>query len=132
MNLAHLWNQTFPVAPHTVLAIIALLLGAIQLWRPKGTGSHRVIGYLWVGLMAWVASSGLFIHEIRLWGPLSPIHLLSILVLTSLWFAVQAARRGRIHLHKRIMSCLFVFALVITGAFTLLPGRVMHVVLLGS
>ncbi len=132
MDLTHLWNQEFPIAPHAVLAIIALLLGTIQLWRPKGTGSHRVIGYLWVGLMVVVASSGLFIHEIRLWGLFSPIHLLSFLVLISLWFAVQAARRGHIHRHKRIMTLLFVLALVVTGMFTLLPGRVMHVVVFGG
>ncbi len=132
MSLTHLWNQEFPIAPHAVLAIIALLLGTIQLWRPKGTGSHRVIGYLWVVLMVVVASSGLFIHEIRLWGLFSPIHLLSFLTLISLWIAVQAARRGHIHRHKRIMTLLFFLALVVTGMFTLLPGRVMHVVVFGG
>ncbi len=132
MGLSHLWNQELPIAPHAVLAIIALLLGTIQLLRPKGTGSHRAIGYLWVGMMVVVASSGLFIHEIRLWGLFSPIHLLSFLTLISLWIAVQAARRGHIHRHKRIMTLLFFLALVVTGIFTLLPGRVMHVVVFGG
>ena len=41
-------------------------------------------------------------------------------------FAVQAARRGDIRRHKRAMTSLFWLALVLTGAFTFLPGRVMH------
>jgi len=33
--------------------------------------------------------------------------------------------------HRNIMVTLFIGALVIAGAFTLLPGRIMHAVMLG-
>ena len=64
----------------------------------------------------------------RLWGPFSPIHLLSIWTLFSL---VMAARQGNIRLHKIWMVLLYILALKVTDVFTLLPGRVMHGVLFG-
>ena len=42
--------------------------------------------------MVIVAFSGFFIHVLKLVGPFSPIHLLSVLTLTSLWYAIRAAR----------------------------------------
>jgi uncharacterized membrane protein len=70
----------------------------------------------------------LFIHTIRLWGPWSPIHLLSILVLVTLPLAVIHARRHDIAQHRMAMLMLFTGALVIAGGFTFLPGRIMHAV----
>jgi uncharacterized membrane protein len=70
----------------------------------------------------------LFIHKIRLWGPWSPIHLLSILVLVTLPLAVLHARRHDTAQHRVAMLMLFTGALVIAGGFTFLPGRIMHAV----
>ncbi|MGI9346642.1 MAG: DUF2306 domain-containing protein [Gammaproteobacteria bacterium] len=126
MSFEPLLSAKPPIPYHAIVAIVAAILGAIQLWLAKGTSLHRWLGYLWVMLMLFVALSGLFIYEIRVLGPFSHIHLLSFLVLVSLWFAVQAARRGNIRRHKRAMTSLFWLALVLTGAFTFLPGRVMH------
>ena len=39
--------------------------------------------------------------------------------------------RRKVQAHRAIMINLFIFALVLTGAFTLLPGRVMHAVFFG-
>ena len=79
-------------------------------------------------LMLIVALSSLFIHRIRLWGPWSPIHLLSILVLVTLPLAVMHARRHDIAQHRTAMLMLFTGALVIAGGFTFLPGRIIHAV----
>jgi len=87
-----------------------------------------MIGWSWVLLMLTVAVSSLFIHTIRLWGPWSPIHLLSILVLVTLPLAVIHARRHDIAQHRMAMLMLFTGALVIAGGFTFLPGRIMHAV----
>ena len=114
------------------MALTALLLGTVQLAAPKGTGAHRLIGYAWVLLMIGTALSALFIHTIRLWGAYSPIHLLVPFTLISLWLAVRAARQGNIRRHKAIMVSLFLYALVVTGLFTLLPGRVMNTVMFGG
>ena len=93
---------------------------------------HRRLGYLWAALMTGVAISGLFIHELRMVGPFSPIHLLSLITLASLWVAISRARRRDIAGHRRVMLLLFWLALVLTGAFTFWPGRVMHQVLFGA
>jgi len=81
-------------------------------------------------MLAIVASS-FFIHEIRLWGPFSPIHLLSIFTLVMLPLAVWHAHRHRVAFHRKAMLGLFFGALVIAGAFTFLPGRIMHAVAFG-
>ena len=78
--------------------------------------------------MLTVAVSSFFIHELRFWGPWSPIHLLSILVLATLPLAVLHARRHDIARHRMAMLMLFTGALVIAGGFTFLPGRIMHAV----
>jgi uncharacterized membrane protein len=131
MNPAPLVEATVPIPFHALAAFAATALGAVQLWRPKGGQTHRRLGYLWVVLMASVAISGLFIHEIRMFGRFSPIHLLSLLTLASLWVAISRARRRDIKGHRRVMVLLFWLALVLTGFFTFWPGRVMHELLFG-
>ncbi|MXZ81039.1 MAG: DUF2306 domain-containing protein, partial [Gammaproteobacteria bacterium] len=93
---------------------------------------YRGIGGIWVALMAGVAISGFWIHEIRLFGPFSPIHLLSVLTLSILIFSMVCVRIGRIDGHRRSMILLYLMGLVLTGAFTLLPGRIMHAVFFGG
>jgi uncharacterized membrane protein len=128
MILAPLLNAAFVIQIHALAAIAAFAVGLVQLTAPKGTIPHRLIGWSWVLLMLTVAVSSLFIHTIRLWGPWSPIHLLSILVLVTLPLAVMHARRHDIAQHRMAMLMLFTGALVIAGGFTFLPGRIMHAV----
>jgi uncharacterized membrane protein len=82
--------------------------------------------------MLVVCVSSFFIHTIRLWGPWSPIHLLSIFTLGSLPLAVWYAHRHDVVPHRVAMISIFVGGLVIAGLFTLVPGRIMHAVLFGS
>ncbi len=110
----------------------ALALGIVQLSAPKGTIPHRVIGWFWVSLMFAVSISAFWIHQIRLWGPWSPIHLLAIFTLVMLPVAVLHARRRRVTQHRIAMISIFFGALVIAGLFTLVPGRIMHAVVFGS
>jgi len=72
--------------------------------------------------MAAVAISSFWVHEIRLVGPWSPIHLLSIFVLIMLPLAVWRAHRHRVPEHRRTMISIFAGALVVAGLFTLLPA----------
>ena len=123
-------QQLIPV--HAIAALVAMLLGGLQLWEPKGTRNHRTLGYIWVGLMAIVAFSGFFIHVLKLVGTFSPIHLLSAYTLASLWYAIRAARRADIKRHRQIMVALFWMALILTGFFTFWPGRVMYQVVTGA
>ncbi|MEW9920059.1 DUF2306 domain-containing protein [Marimonas sp. MJW-29] len=131
MNWAALWAEGFPIPAHALAAVGALGIGTVQLLTPKGTTVHRVLGRAWVLAMGFVAVSSFIIYELRLIGPFSPIHLLSIYTIGSLFVGVRAARRGNISLHRATMRSLYWLALVVAGLFTLLPGRVMHSVVFG-
>jgi uncharacterized membrane protein len=131
MSLAPLLDAAPAIPVHAFAAMAAFALGLVQFAAPKGTLPHRTVGWIWVVLMAVVAASSFWIHEIRLLGPWSPIHLLSIFTLIMLPIAVWRARRHRVADHRRIMTMTFVGALVIAGLFTLLPGRIMHAVVFG-
>jgi uncharacterized membrane protein len=131
MSLTPLLEASGTIPLHAFAAMAAFALGIVQFAAPKGTLPHRTVGWIWVGLMAVVAASSFWIHEIRLLGPWSPIHLLSIFTLIVLPIAVWRARRHRVADHRRIMIMIFVGALIIAGLFTFLPGRIMHAVVFG-
>jgi uncharacterized membrane protein len=131
MSLAPLLDAAPQIPLHAFAAMAAFVLGLIQFAAPKGTLPHRTIGWIWVVLMAGVAVSSFWIHQIRLLGPFSPIHLLSIFTLAVLPLAVWRAHRHEVRKHQIAMVSLFTGALVIAGLFTLLPGRIMHTVVFG-
>jgi uncharacterized membrane protein len=132
MSLALLLRAAPAIPLHAFAAMTAFVLGLIQFATPKGTLPHRTLGWIWVGLMAVVATSSFWIHTIRLVGPFSPIHLLSIFTLLVLPLAVWRAHTHRVTDHKRMMIFIFAGALVVAGLFTLMPGRIMHHVVFGS
>ena len=131
MSLAPLLQAPGTIPLHAFAAMAALVLGIVQFVAPKGTLPHRTIGWIWVVLMAIVAISAFWIHEIRLVGPFSPIHLLSIFVPIMLVKAVLYARQHNVSGHRKAMTSIFFGALIIAGAFTFLPGRIMHSVVFG-
>ena len=131
MSLTPLLNAPPAIPLHAFAAMTAFALGVIQFAAPKGTLPHRTIGWIWVGLMGMVAVSSFWIHQIRLVGPWSPIHLLSIFTLVVLPLGVWRAHRHRVTDHRRIMILIFSGALVVAGLFTLVPGRIMHTVVFG-
>lgn len=109
----------------------AVVIGAVQFLSPKGTNSHRLLGYVWVSLIITVCITSFGIFTIRLVGPFSPIHLLSILTIHSAITSVLAIRRGDVEKHMKSMKVLYILALLLTGGFTLYPGRIMNQVLFG-
>jgi len=132
MSLAPLLNAAPAIPLHAFAAMAAFALGIVQFAAPKGTLPHRTLGWIWVVLMATVAISSFWIHQIRLLGPWSPIHFLSIFTLIVLPIAVWRARHHRVADHRRIMIFIFAGALVVAGLFTFVPGRVMHAVVFGQ
>jgi len=126
-----LFAETQPIPLHAIAAMIAIVLGGIQLYMKKGGPVHKLLGRIWVGLMLIVSVSSFFIHEIKLWGAYSPIHLLSLWTIFSLGLAIYFVRVGNIKRHKQVMIALYCFALILTGFFTLMPGRVMHQIMFG-
>jgi uncharacterized membrane protein len=130
VTLQPLLTAPFIIQTHALAAITAFVIGLVQLTAPKGTIPHRLIGWSGVMLMLTVAVSSLFIHKIRMWGPWSPIHLLSILVLVIGDIAAGGDARppARHRAAPHSNAALFTGALVIAGGFTFLPGRTMHAV----
>lgn len=74
MSLAPLLDAVPQIPIHAFAAMTAFVLGIVQFAAPKGTLPHRSLGWIWVALMATVAVSSFWIHQIRLIGPWSPIH----------------------------------------------------------
>jgi uncharacterized membrane protein len=132
VTLAPLLDAPPIIRFHAALAFAAIGLGAVQLLAPKGTLPHRTGGWAWALLMVLVAGSSLFIHTIRMWGPWSPIHLLSLFTLAVVPLAVFQARWHKVAAHRSAMIWIFTLALVVTGLFTLAPGRIMNKVVFGG
>jgi len=127
---ALLARQPWVIQLHIAAALSALLLGTVQLVGIKGTGVHRLIGWTWVVAMLTVAISSLFIRQLNP-GSFSLIHLLSGWTLIALPMALFAIRRGRVARHASGMTWTFIGGLIIAGAFTFLPGRLMWEVFFG-
>ena len=131
MSLQPLLNASPEIQLHAFVAMAAFGLGVVQLAAPKGTLPHRTLGWIWVLLMLGVSISSFWIHTIGLWGPWSPIHLLSIFTIAMLGVGVAAARRHVVARHRRTMIWTFCGALIIAGISTFMPGRIMHHVVFG-
>jgi len=109
---------------HVAAAVAALALGLFMLAMRKGTPLHRGLGWIWVITMFAIAISSFWITGM-IPGHFSPIHILSIITLIALPAGIWLRRRGNIRAHAITMISTF-SGLIIAGAFTLLPGRVMH------
>ncbi|MCI4662407.1 MAG: DUF2306 domain-containing protein [Neomegalonema sp.] len=132
LSMAPLWEAGPMIFTHTIAAMLAIVIGAVQLLARKGGARHHLLGWIWVAAMAWVAVSSMFIHGYKTWGLWSPIHLLSLVALAMLILGVHRARRGQVERHRLIMQLLYWLGLMTAGLLTLLPGRVMHAVLFGA
>lgn len=132
MTLQPLLSASPVIQAHAYFAFAAIVLGAAQFSLPKGDPRHRAFGWGWAALMMAVAGTSLFIHTIRTFGPWSPIHLLSLFTLAIVPYAVIQARRGNGRSHRFSMISIYSLALIVTGLFTLWPGRIMNAVPFGS
>lgn len=132
MSLSPLLNAPFVIQIHAFAAMAAFVLGLLQFGAPKGTLPHRTVGWIWVVLMLVIAISSFWINGIRMVGPFSAIHLLSILVLVMVPLALVYAHRHNVRGHKITMVSVFIGGLIIAGAFTFVPGRIMHAVVTGQ
>jgi uncharacterized membrane protein len=129
-NFGLLFAQSPVVQVHVYAAVGALALGAVLMTLRKGVKAHRALGWTWAAVMAVVAGASLFITGINgdHW---SFIHLFTGWTLIALPIAVVAARRHKVHLHRRFMMGLFYGGLVINGFIAFIPGRTMWNVFFG-
>lgn len=128
------------LAVHITAALAAVALGPFALWarlsgkqRPK---LHRAFGYAWVTMMLLTATSAIFIRTYKLPAALmingyTPIHLLILVTYFGLFGAFWFLAKGNLRGHKITMINIYGWACVVTGAFTLMPGRFMHTFFFG-
>lgn len=117
------------IVVHTVAALLAFVAGPVAILRRRRDALHRMAGWLWVMAMVVTSVTALGIFEIRLIGPLTPIHALPFLVGFMLWRAIRAIRAGDRVTHGRTLAQLYIWSMGVAGLFTLLPGRRMNAVL---
>lgn len=119
------------VAIHLAAALAATVLGSLALWarrsRQQHPRLHRAAGYAWVTLMVATTVSALFIRHssLALWQGYSLIHLLIPFTLALLVLAFWYLHKRNITGHRKTMQGLYLGACVVTGAFTLLPERLL-------
>jgi uncharacterized membrane protein len=122
-DLELFFSQPFVLQVHILVALGAVGLGAAMMLSRKGQRFHRIAGWVWSALMMSVALSSLFIHEQS--GGWSFLHLFAGWVLVFLPLAVWFARRHHVARHRVLMMVLFYGSLLVSGALTFLPGRLM-------
>lgn len=132
MSLAPLNSASGVIQIHAWVAIFSLFLGALVLWRRKGTSSHRWYGRVWLIAMLATAGTSFFIHELRTWGIWSAIHILSLITLVLMIRAYVAIRQRKIKRHADLIKSTYYNALLLATFFTFMPGRIMHEVVFGQ
>ena len=119
---------------HLSSLVPAFVIGSYLLLNRKGTPAHRLLGKIYMGLMLFTAIITLFMEALvgpKFLNHFGFLHLLSLFVLYTVPTSYRAIRVGNIKLHKRTMVGLYVGALLVAGAFTLSPGRLIHTWLFG-
>jgi uncharacterized membrane protein len=115
---------------HLATMLTALALTPMLLWRRRGDGRHRVLGYVWSGAMMATAIDSLFIRGKN--GEFSVIHLLSAFVIVMVPVLVLSARSHRVARHRRTVRGLVIGALLVAGIFTFPFGRLLGRWLFGA
>ena len=122
---------------HATLALLAVLIGLYIFLTKKGTKQHRILGRIWVTVLIIVSLTAIFIQAINP-GQYSLIHLLIPWTIGPLIYSIwniKKFKKTRIErykfAHMYSMIGVYVGALLIAGAFTLMPGRFFHEILFG-
>ncbi len=135
MTLEPLLNASLAIKIHVFTVVPGFLLGTwLIFFSRKGMRNHRAVGYVYLTLMTVTAIAALFIHTIMPNGPFfgfSPIHIFSATTLAGVVGALYYARKHDVRRHRRSMLTVYIAGLLIAGAFTFLPGRIMHKMFFG-
>lgn len=119
------WGRVPPLVwVHLGSVLLATLVAPTQLLRRKGSRWHRRLGYLWAAAMLAAAGTSLFFSSAApgglgvFTGDVSPIHILSVLVLVAVPRLVLKAR-ARDHVgHENSVRAIVIGGLLIAGFFT--------------
>ena len=127
--LARVWRIHPIVILHMSAAFTALGIGTALMIGVKGSTAHRTLGYAWCAAMLFTAVSSFWIRGNH--GQLSFIHFLSGWTTIAVPLGIAFIRRKQVRRHARMMTSVFVGGLLVAGALTFLPGRLMFTLFFG-
>jgi uncharacterized membrane protein len=125
MTLTPLLHASPAVQLHVAAAVLAILLGASQFLGRKGSGPHRLIGWVWIVMLGALCVTSFFIPGTLFIGPVSVFHALSAYTLWALVMGARAAMRGDVESHRSYMAWLYVLSVLISAAVAVLGGGVL-------
>ena len=127
----------FIIYIHAFFALTAVPLGLYIFLTKKGTAKHILFGRIWISWLLTISLTAIFIQEIAP-GEYSLIHLLIPLTIGSLIYSIWSIRKYKKttllkykRAHMSSMTSVYVGALILAGAFTLMPGRLFYEILFG-
>lgn len=131
MNIDAFIAAPWIIQLHALSALAALAIGLVQWLGPKGHLPHKMLGMIFVCLMAVTAVSAIFIRQIND-GGFSWIHIFVPITLIGLTGLVWSVRRGDLARHRKNATSLFFAALMIPGLLAFVPGRLMFTTVFGA
>ncbi len=135
MSLAPLLAAPLAIQVHVATVVPAFMIGTWQIFfSRKGARHHRFWGYVYLALMTVTAIAAIFVQTLMPTGPFggfSPIHLFVPLTLSGVAGAIYGAKTRNIRLHRLSMLGVYIGGILIAGASTFVPGRIMHAVFFG-
>jgi len=131
VDFAPLAAAPLAIKIHLATVLPAFVIGTwLIFFSTKGARFHRLWGAIYLALMTVTAIDAFFIRSI-IPGQLSPIHLLIPLTLFGVVGALWYASRHNISGHRNAMLGLYAGGIILAGALTFLPGRLMHRIFFG-
>jgi uncharacterized membrane protein len=113
-------------AAHTLIALLAMVLGGVVVVNRKGTRRHKALGWGYVASMVLLNATALSIY--RLFGKFGPFHWLALSSLISIFvaltFMLLKRPRNWLALHGETMSWSYVGLLA--AAVAEISVRVLH------
>lgn len=126
MHLELISREPLAVQIHLATVIPAFFLGTwLVFFSTKGSRLHRALGAVYMALMTITAIAAIFVKSLRP-GHFSWIHLFVPITLFGVASAIWRIRQGDVKGHRAAMLGVYFGGLVIAGALTFYPGRLMY------
>lgn len=102
---------------HLLTISMALIVTPAMMWRKRGDGTHRFLGWIWAMSMF---ATAVISFDLRLINPggFSYIHILSMLTVIGVPVLIVSARRGDLRRHRGQARGFVIGALLVAGFFT--------------
>jgi uncharacterized membrane protein len=126
MNWELVAREPLAIQIHLATVIPAFFLGTwLIFFSRKGSRFHRIFGSIYLLLMTITAATAMFIRSLNP-GHLSWIHLFIPLTLFGVASAIWRVRKKDVKGHRAAMLGVYFGGLIIAGALTFYPGRLMY------